>query len=856
MAYIGIDLGTTNSVAAIVNPRSKKVEILEIDAIEAKEADLPLEDRKLVRSVVASRNGQYLRGWEAFMYAIQDPRNTIFSVKRLMGRGYNDRQEYGAERNRGRLIRELMNWDIEIVNPKEATKDAVAVLLEGREHLPQEISKHILLEVKRVAEACGEKVEGAVITVPAYFNEKQCSATVEAALMAGITVQRLLHEPTAAAKAYARDTLSLTPRTVLVYDLGGGTFDVSLLEIVGPNIRVDTIEGDNWLGGDDFDREIVNDLVDVIRIKTGKNPRNDVGLMIELRMRAERAKKELSDIQDKEILISDLFRGCSAVTLVREKRILEDAIKRNPENTYIPRAYEEMIGEYIEETIQLVDAVLKRKHCEPDDVDKVLLVGGATKTPLVRKRLAEIFGEDKIETKKVDSMLAVAIGAAYASYDDFERGIITCPWPLEDGKPCLTENRVGTKTCINIKCGKPLPVTEKGSITERPYGIATYDNKTKREVFDVIIPKDERYPLEAPEKRIRYIGESGTRILKVLFFAGEKWEGGDFHQEVEKNECQGTVWMVLPPETPAGAEVEIGFNLNKNKEMVDISIKCEGKAVEKQMISRGGKDEALGLRIEEVMGKISIKLNEKKIKEDKARELKNEGCSAMESIIESYNASEEQKKRLLEDIEHKIQTIEDKIEDGDEGGQDPFAFAKGMRNFAYFLLKEYYWLPFLQDENLKAEIMGALKELEQVIDRGEGAIARKDEGAAERELDKAMFLTAKLGALLLSDRALDMLETLRVAILVAQGETRKGKAGKLITGPWKERPEVSQNAGSADGLQDARVMQKKLNEIIAYLKSAGTERDERNKREKIEKAGDAYREIESLILKWIVNVGV
>ncbi|MBC8357465.1 MAG: Hsp70 family protein, partial [Candidatus Aminicenantes bacterium] len=550
MAYIGIDLGTTNSVAAIVNPKTRRVQVLSIEMEAANLPHLPLGERELIRSVVASQNGQYLRGWEALAYAKRDPRNTIFSVKRLMGRGYNDRKEYGAERNRGRLIRDLMceNWSIEIVNPKEATKDAVAVLLEGREHFPQEISKHILLEVKRVAEACGEKVEGAVITVPAYFNEKQCSATIEAALMAGITVQRILDEPTAAAKAYARDTLSLTPRTVLVYDLGGGTFDVSLLEIVGPNIRVNTIEGDNWLGGDDFDREIVNDLVDVIRIKTGKNPRNDIGLMFELRMRAERAKKELSDKQDTEIVIGDLFPGCSAVTLVREKEKLEDAIKRNPENTYIPRAYEEMISEYIEETIQLVDAVLERKGCEPDDVDKVLLVGGATKTPLVRKRLAEIFGEDKLETKKVDSMLAVAIGAAYASYDDF--GIITCPWLLEDGKPCLTENRVGTRTCINIKCGKPLPVTEKGSITERPYGIETRDSQKKRNVFDVIIPKDERYPMETPAKRIFYVGESGTRMLKVRFFAGEKCEGEDFHDDIEKNKYQGTVWMVLPPETP------------------------------------------------------------------------------------------------------------------------------------------------------------------------------------------------------------------------------------------------------------------------------------------------------------------
>jgi len=855
MAYIGIDLGTTNSVAAILNPKTRRVQVL---SIEREGANLPPGERELIRSVVASQNGQYLKGWKALAYAKRDPKNTIFSVKRLMGRGYNDRQEYGVGRNRGRLIRELMceNWSMEIVNPEEATKDALAVLLEGREHFPQEISMHILLEIKRVAEeACGERVEGAVITVPAYFNEKQCSATIEAALKAGIPIQRILPEPTAAAKAYARDTLSLTPRTVLVYDLGGGTFDVSLLTIAGPNIRVDTIDGDNWLGGDDFDREIVNDLVELIKIKTGKNPKNDPGLMFELRMRAEKAKKELSDEHSGEIIISDLFPGCSAVTLFREKEKLKIAIKSNSENTYIPRSYEEMISEYIEETIQLVNSVLKSKLCEPDDIDKVLLVGGATKTPLIRKRLAEIFGEDKLETRKVDTMLAVAIGAAYASYDDFEGEVITCPWFLEDGKPCLTKNKVGTKTCI--KCGKPLVIVNgDGDITERPYGIEIRDNQKGRNVFDVIIPKDERYPLKTPAKRIFYVGKSGTRMLKVRFFAGTKWDDEDFHKEVEKNEHVGTVWMVLPSETPEGAEVEIGFNLNKNKVMVDISIKCEGKVLRKQMISRGEKDEALGLRIEKAIEKIQILLNERKIKDDKAKQLMDTGLSAMELIIESYTVSGEQNKEgLLSEAEQKIKTMEVGCEDGTiDPFVDPFAFAKNMRIRANFVLQEYAWLPFLQDENFKAEIKEELKELKMAITSGEEAIEQKDERATKRALDKAMDLTAELGALLFADRAFIMLETLRIAILVAKGEFHRGTPGGIII-PERVR-DVSQNAGSAEGLQDAKVMQENLNMITVYLQAAGRETDDDERKKKIQKAEFAYRQIEPLIFKWIIRVGI
>lgn len=844
MAYVGIDLGTTNSVVTIVDPKTRKVKIL---GIENEAAYLPPEERKLVRSVVASQNGQYLRGWKAFTYAKVDPKNTIFSVKRLMGRGYNDRQEYGAGRNKGRPIRELMreNWCFETVEPEGATEDAVAVLLEGREHSPQEISKHILLEVKRVAEASlGEKVEGAVITVPAYFNEKQCSAAVEAAKMAGITVQRIFPEPTAAAKAYARDTLSLTPRTVLVYDLGGGTFDVTLLEIQGPNVKVETIDGDNWLGGDDFDREIVDDLVDVIRRETGRDPRNNYSLMFELRMRAEKAKKELSIEQEVEILISNLFPGCPPVTLVRKSEELEKARKHNPNKVYIERSYEDMISEYVEETVQLVNAVLKRKNCKADDVDKVLLVGGATKTSLVRERLAEIFGEDRLETEGVDPMLAVAIGAAYESDLLIERKIIVCPWYLKDSEPCVTENRTGTKTCV--KCGKPLPV-EDNPPTERPYGVEAYDSKKKRYEFDVIIPKDEPYPLKDPIKRIYYIGASGARMLKVRFFAGEKWEGGDFHEEVEKNEYQGTVWMLLPPETPAGSRVDIGFNLNKNKEMADISIKCQEEVVRKEMISRGGKDEALGLRIGDAMKRIQALLDEGNIKKDKTNELMNVGYSAIDLIIESYRASGEHKERLLADAEQQIKTLEDKIKEYEDGPvpiDGPFTFAKGMRNYAYFVLQEYYWLPFLQDESRLAEIRATLKELEEVIKRGEKAIEHKDERAIKRELDEAMYLTAKLGALL-ADRVLDMLESIRIAILVAKGGTRKkGKTGEVVSGPWKERPEISQKAGSAEGLQDAKVMQEGFNKIVMFLK-----------RGKVKEAEDAYREIEHLILKWIVKVG-
>jgi molecular chaperone DnaK (HSP70) len=845
MAYIGIDLGTTNTVLAVVNPRTKRTEILEIgDTIK----DIPIEERKLIPSVISSQNGQYFRGWYALTYAQVDPKNTIFSIKRLMGRGYNDKQEYGAGRNRGKLIRELMhhNWPFEIVKPSGATDDAIAVLLEERQHSPQDISRYILLEAKSVAEAyLGENVEGAVITVPAYFNEKQCAATVEAAKMAGITVQQILDEPTAAAKAYARDTLSLTPRTVLVYDLGGGTFDVSLLEIVGPNISVETIDGDNWLGGDDFTREIVNDLVEVIRKKTGQDPRENVDVMFILRMKVEKAKIELTAKNKIEIPTGDLFPAVPSVTIVRDKKDLEDPLRQNVGSIIIPRAYNEMIIDYVEETIELINKVLKRKNYEYEDIDKVLLIGGTTKIPLIREKLAEMFGEEKLEISKVDPMLAVAIGAAYVAESLALKESIICPWHLPDGTLCHTENKIGSKICINMKCGKPLPIPESGSLTERPYGIEVYNSETKRNEFDVIIPKDEKYPLKEPAQVIRYIGKSGRRVFKVRFFAGKKWEGGEFHPEVDKNEYQGTVWMLLPPNTPPGAEVIIKFNLNKNKVMVDISIQCEGLEVKKEMISRGERDETLGKKIEEVMEKNQNLLNQRIIKEDKAQQLMKDTISAMTLLIDSYHTPGEQNKtQFLDDAEKRVEIIKNELTPEIKKSVDPFIFAKGMRNYGYFVLKNYHWLPFLQDESRKKETMDILRDLEQAIKRGEKAVHDNDEETINRELDETMFLTLKLSAFL-AHRTLDMFESIRISILAARGELKiTGGEGEVAAGPWKTRPESYHIAGTNEGLQDARTMQEGLNKTTVLLKSG-----------RVEEAEKAYREIEPLVFKWIIKGG-
>lgn len=845
MAFIGIDLGTTNSVAAFFHPKARKVTVLENDTGDP---NIPPDERTLVRSAVALRDGRYLRGWEAFTHAKHDSPNTVFSVKRLMGRGYNDRQEYGAGANRGRLIRELMrkNWDFEIVQPKGATGDSVAVLLEGKEHTPQEVSKEILLEVCRVAEASlGERIDGAVITVPAYFNEKQCAATVEAATSAGITVQQILDEPTAAAKAFAMETLDLSVRPVLVYDLGGGTFDVSLLEIQGPNIRVQSIDGDNWLGGDDFDGEIVDALANFIHSKTGKDITTNKALRFELRLRAEKAKKELSEEEPARILMKDLIPDLPEVRLARDRQSLQKMRSESGGAPCLPRAYEEMIGGYVEQTLTLVHDVLQKSQYEPDEIVKVLLVGGATKTPLVRKRLADVFGGDKIEVRRVDPMLAVAVGAAYVSDLLAQRGAVVCPWRLPDNTLCATPNQPADKVCA--RCRHPLPVIVEPP-TERPYGIEIYDRQMKRSVFHQVIRRGTRYPLKEPAKTTVYA--PATRILKVRFFAGQKWERGDFCEKVEKNEYQGTVWMVLAPGTPVGAEVQVGLNLSKNKEMVDISIECERKVVQKQMLSRGGREEALGLRIESVFQRIEMLRERKEMKPERARELIDRGCSIMESLMATYRSSSEMDRHgVLTEIEGQIAVWEAAVVEEPPDGDPLLEFANDILRFGYFVLGVYAWL--LEAKGLIGDVKACLQELQGAIKRYCEARDGRDEAATQHTREEIGIAPFKLLAEL-HDRHLNLLLGIRAAINFAKGQGIDEMAGAdKAVGLGERKPEMRERAGSAEGMRDAAEIEREQQIIITYLKAAIGEGDPKEREKKLKKVQDAYRKIEPFVLKWV-----
>ncbi|MEV4616169.1 Hsp70 family protein [Kitasatospora sp. NPDC049258] len=368
---LGIDLGTTNSVVAHL--RRGEPEII-----------FNRQNQEATPSVVGrGRRGELLVGSTARGRLALDGENVIRSVKRFMGRKFRDPQVQAA----------LDELDYKVT---AGTDGDVNVWFDGRSYTPIEISAIILRRLKEDAEQrFGEPFHRAVITVPAYFGERQVAATQEAGRMAGLHVLRVINEPTAAALAYGMtNEAGDEGRTVLVYDLGGGTFDISILLLVPGSVSVLGIEGDNLLGGDDFDRAITTALLEDIREEYGADYRPDRRDRPRIASAAEVVKIELSNQEASDVVLAGLGAG---------QLVLETVFER-------PR-FEELIEARIERTIELTHKAVMQANLTVGDIDEVLLVGGSTAIPLVARRLGEVFGPKRIR-RGVNPMQCVALGAA------------------------------------------------------------------------------------------------------------------------------------------------------------------------------------------------------------------------------------------------------------------------------------------------------------------------------------------------------------------------------------------------------------------------------------------------------------
>lgn len=366
---IGIDLGTTNSCVSVFERGESKV-------IPNKEG------KNTTPSVVAfTDKGEILVGDVAKRQAVTNPEKTIYSIKRIMGLMSNEKN---AEEAKARLPYHVVDRN-----------GACAVEIAGKVYTPQEISAKILIKLKEDAEAyLGEKVTDAVITVPAYFNDSQRKATKEAGTIAGLNVLRIINEPTAAALAYGLDKKEA--EKILVYDLGGGTFDVTVLETGDNIVEVLATGGNAFLGGDDFDNKIIDWLVSEFKNETGIDLKGDIMALQRLKEAAENAKKELSSAQETEINLPFITADATG-----PKHLVKKLTRAK---------FEGMIDSLVGETITKINEVTKDAGLNKSDIKEVVMVGGSTRVPLVQEEVKKAFGKEL--NKSVNPDEVVAIGAA------------------------------------------------------------------------------------------------------------------------------------------------------------------------------------------------------------------------------------------------------------------------------------------------------------------------------------------------------------------------------------------------------------------------------------------------------------
>jgi molecular chaperone DnaK len=538
MKAVGIDLGTTNSAVAYYDPERGGVRILANG-----EAENLTPSVVSVQHVTDGRE-TVLVGRQALNWALRQPKDTAMSVKRLMGRDFADPTVAKA--------RERLTYEIA---PGPDSDPRAHVVLRGSSYTPAHVSSLILEKLKRDASrTLGEDVTHAVITVPAYFQESQRSATREAGERAGLVVKKIIDEPTAAAVAFGLDARRGERHRVLVYDFGGGTFDISILHTVKDHegrgqFHVLDFDGDAWLGGDDFDLAIVNKIVDYVRDRAGIDPTGDKAFLFLAKSQAVQAKLQLTNAQEAPIIISAYRFGDGTLIDV-------DMIITRDE-------FDTMIEPFVERSMELVHRALARQSLDRDDISDVLLVGGATLTPKVYETVESFFGTSKVR-RDVNAMECVALGA----------GILAGTLHGLECPGCGHTNDEASTACeacgVSLASAAMAGDTRIYEVTSMAYGIAAVKG-SQRDTFVPIIPRGTPYPLPQP-MREKFLATDGRRIRVPIY------EGND--PVVSRNREQGVIVYELPKEIDINTRVDVSFNLDTSR-ILNVTITVPGTGLAK-----------------------------------------------------------------------------------------------------------------------------------------------------------------------------------------------------------------------------------------------------------------------------------